>query len=278
MCAFKSFRYTTLLVFAALIAVMPDAFAWGRTYGPHEGYLATTAGERDTRIEDMVIIQPPPAEGPSLRERIFNDKLSREFRERYEEKFGRTEVQRVYNSPNKFTYYDDQYGFRGTPQEASDERRRFGEFMVRRLMEYHVDNYAKSDPKVRPVWEAKERLSKMELKVSEFRFDAAYSISGNTVDLKVVNPWIESKFVLQMDPGKFGPGPVEETMVSLGKNVTKTIRLESEYKITDGIVTYIGRKSLSPVLGTTLSASTFVRDEGKSRRESVYLAGLNYVF
>lgn len=268
----------TCSILANGLVILMACQAWARNFGPHEGYLASTKGERAMQVEDMVIIQPPTPEGPTLRERIFNDKLRREFRERYEEKFGRTEVERVYNSPNKFTYYDDLYGFKGTAQEANDERRRFGEFMIRRLVEYHVDNYAKNDPRARVVWEAKERLSNVQLKVSEFRFDVAYSISGNTMDVKVVNPWVDSKVVLMMDPGRLGPGPLEEAELSLSKTLSEKMSLESHWKVNDGIVSLIGRRSLSPVLGTSLSASTFTKDSGKSQRESVYLAGLTYSF
>lgn len=271
---FKSLAKGLLSVIVLLCA--PSA--WSRNYSKHEGYLASTQHERATQIRDMVVIQPPPPEGPTLRERIFNDKLSREFRERYEEKFGRTEVERVYNSPNKFTYYDDLYGFKGTPQEVSDERRRFGEFMMRRLMEHHIDNYAKSDPKARVVWEAKERLSNVQLQVSEFRFDVAYSISGNTMDLKIVNPWVNSKIVLMMDPGRFGPGPVEETELSISKELTQTTSIETHWKINDGVHSVVGRKALSSALGASLSSSTFTKDVGKTRRESVYLAGMTYSF
>lgn len=269
-----------VVVLATVVCVTTPAWA-KRDYGPHSGYLATTHGERDTQIADIVIIQPPPVTGPNLTERIFNDKLVREFRERYEEKFGRTEVERVYNSPNRFTYYDDMYGFKGTPQEMSDERKRYSDFIVRRLLEYHVDHYAQNDPKVRPVWEAKEKLKEMKVEIAQFRFDIQYSIAGNTLDLNMVNPYFKTTRVrFQMDPGAFGPAPMQETIFSLGRPLTKTSSIEGHYAITDGVVTVIARKSLSPVLAATLSESTFTREweRGLTRRESKYLTGMSYVF
>jgi len=259
------------------VAGLPG-FAHAREYRPHEGYLVTTEGERESRIEEMLVIQPPAAEGPTLHDRIFDSKLSQEFRERYEEKFGRTEVQRVYNSPNKYTYYDDLYGFRGTPQEVDDEKRRFGEFMIRRLTEYHVDNYARNDPKVRPVWEAKEKLSNVQLQVAQFRLDMAYSIAGNTLDLVVVNPWVSSKVTLLMDPGRFGPGPVDETIVSASRALTEATSVESHYYLNDGIASLILKRAHSANLATSLTASTFTKAEGKSTRETLYLAGLSFGF
>jgi hypothetical protein len=274
---------------ALLIAsVLAAAFgglgtAWAkRDYAPHGGYLASTQGERDTQIADIVIIQPPKPEGPSLNERIFNDKLVKEFRDRYEEKFGRTEVERVYNSPNRYTYYDDMYGFKGTPQEMSDERRRFGDFVVRRLLEYHVDNYAQNDPKIRPAWEAKEKLKEMKVEIAQFRFDVQYSIAGNTLDVKVNNPYMNlTRVRLQMDPGAFGPAPMQEMIISLGRQFGTVVAIEGHYAIEDGITTFIERRALSPSVGLSVTESTFTKEHGlklEVPRESKYLAGVSYVF
>jgi hypothetical protein len=170
------------------------------------------------------------------------------------------------------------FGFRGTAQEDNAERRRFGEFMVRRLAEWHFDNYAKSDPKVRPMWEAKEKFSKVAIEVAQFRVDMVYTLSGNIADINFTNPWVRSKVSVQMDPGSFGPGPVNEAIFSLGKNLTPSITLDSYYYAVDGVVSVIGRKTLSPRLSTSLSASTFTKSSGRTPRESVYLSGLTYVF
>lgn len=267
-----------LLVLMMALVVLSSGPVYARNFGAHEGYIFAVPEERLERVTDLVIIQPPKDDGPTLRERIFNDTLSKEFRERYEEKFGRTEAQQAYNSPNKFTYYDDLYGFRGSDQDVNRERRRFGEFMIRRLTEWHFDNYAKNDPKVRPVWEAKERLSQVHVEVQQFRFDIKYTLSGNTADLNIVNPWVTSKVSVQMDPGAFGPGPVQETIFSLGKRLTPTVSLDGYYYLTDGIVTVVGRKALAPRLSASLTASTFTKEGGRSRRESLYLAGISYSF
>jgi hypothetical protein len=266
------------ILFLAVAWIWMPRVALARDYRPHSGYISSIAEERTERVSDMVVIQPPKDDGPTLRERIFNDKLSKEFRERYEEKFGRTEVQRVYNSPNRFTYYDDLYGFRGTDEQVNSERRRFGEFMVRRLAEWHFDNYAKNDPKVRPVWEAKERLSQVRVEVQQFRFDIRYTLSGNYADLNVINPWVVSKITFNMDPGAFGPTPVQETVLAVSKPLTATVGLDGYYYFNDGVITTVLRKALRPRLGTSLTVSTFTKDSGKSVRESVYLAGLNYSF
>lgn len=251
-----------------------------RDFGPHGGYLATTENERATRSKEMVVLQPPPplVQG-SINERLFNPKLTREFREQYEQKFGRTQVEQVFNSPNRYSYSYDLYGFRGTPEELDAEKRRYGDFVLRRLLEYHVDNYAQRSPRLRPAWEAKERLKEFKVEVGEVRLDAQYSIAGNTFDLNMPNPYFPMTRVrLQMDPAAFGPSTVDETVVSIGRSLTPSTFVESHYAASDGTLAFILRKAFTPSFGGTLSESTFLKDQGRTVRESKYLAGFSYIF
>lgn len=258
-----------MLALSTLLA--PCLARAARDYSAHEGYLSTTDGERDARYQDVVMMRPPGETGPSLRDRIFTDELNKEFRDRYDERFGRTEMDRVYNSPNRFTFYNDIFGFRGTPQAMNDEHRRFGELVMRRLAEFHVDNWAKSDPKARAVWEAKERISQVKLEVQSFRFDVRYSLAGNAVDVLMVNPYFNvSRIRMEIDN--------RETILTLGRTITASTSVESAYKVTDGIFQFVVRRSLTPALGASVSTSTFTRDAGPSIRESVYLAGMSYGF
>ncbi|MBL7689276.1 MAG: hypothetical protein JNJ49_14665 [Bdellovibrionaceae bacterium] len=262
-----------LFVVAGLLFSVWSPRAWAR----NEDYVSDVRAERLQKERDLVWAQRPEAE-TELRHRIFNEELSREFRDRYEQKFGRTEIERVFQAPNRLSYYNDAYGVRGTPQELGDERRRFGEFMIRRLTEWHVENYAKNDPKVRPVWEAKEKISKLKVEVASFRFDAQYSIAGNTLDMKLVNPWVESKVTLLMNPDQFGPGPVNETLVSVFRSITPKYALESRWRVSDGILALIQHRSLGRGWGGSLTTSFALQDGGTSPRETLWLAGVGRAF
>lgn len=267
------------LVGLIVVGFAPEAMAFKRNYNAHPGYLTAIDRERDTESRDFVLIQPPPPLGPNLNQRLFNDKLMKEFRERYEEKFGRTEAEQIYNSPNRFSYFNDLYGFRGTPQELNDEKRRYGDFVIRRLLEYHIDEYAKNDPKVRPVWEAKERLKEVRVEVASFRLDMQYSIAGNTLDLKLQNPYASMTRVrIQMDAGTIGPAPINEVTYSLGRNLSRTVSVEMHYDAYDGLLNFIQRKELGPQLGLSFSEQTTTTDSGETPRGSTYLAGLTYIF
>lgn len=241
------------------------------------GYTDDVRAERQQVARDLVWVMRP-FDGAILHDRIFNQKLSKEFRERYEQRFGQTEIERVALAPNRLSYYNDVYGMKGTPQELLDERRKFGEFMVRRLAEWHVENYAKSDPKVRPVWEAKEKISNLKVEVASFRFDAQYSIAGNTLDIKMVNPWVESKVTLIMNPDQFGPGPIDETLLSVVKPISQRYTVEGRWRVTDGIVSLIQTRPIGRFWSSSLTTSAAVKDGGSSPRETIWLAGISRDF
>lgn len=270
---------SSLAILSFAIAMLAGSFAQAaRDYDPHSGYLADTLGERQIKYHDLELLPPLP-ERPQLRDKIFNEKLSKEFRDKYAEKFGRTEAEQVYYAPNRSTYYNDVYGVKGTPQEVTEERRKFGDFMIRRLTEYHVDDYMQHDPSAKQIYELKQRIQNVSVQVQQVRFDMQYSIAGNTFDVNAINPYLKTARVrLQMNQAGFGPGPVEETTVTLGRNITKTVNVEGWWATNDGIASLVTRKTLTQALATTLTLSTFTKDSGKSKRESLYLAGMNYTF
>lgn len=260
-----------LLVIVALLTMA--GFAQARDYSRHEGYTNEVDKERTVQVSELNLIAAPAPLGPPLQQQIFDEKLTKDFRERYEQKFGRTEAERVYNSPNRFTYYNDLYAFKGSPQEEDGEKRAFANYMVKKLAEYHVENYAKNDPKVKPMWEAKQRFSQMQVQSKSFKLKARYDLVGGKADIEVINPIVDARYTLDMNGTN-----IDESILVLGRPVTETIRLESRYKQVEGIVAFIGSKTFTPTLSTNITVSTFTNDSTKSVRESLYLAGASYVF
>jgi hypothetical protein len=89
-------------------------------------------------------------------------------------------------------------------------------------------------------------------------------------DLNCKNPYVDATVSQQIGGG--------ETIVSLKRPLTKKSSVESHYYVVDGIASLIGRADFSQVASATLTLSTFTQPIGASPRESLYLAGLNYVF
>ena len=255
------------------VALATSSLAHAREYTSHEGYTAEVQNERTEVISEMAMIEAPTPLGPPLKDQIFDEKLTKDFKERYEQKFGRTEAERVYNSPNRFTYYTDLYTFRGSPEEEDIEKRAYANYMVKKLAEYHVEKYMKSDPKTKSVWEAKERISQANVGSGSFKVKARYDLVGGKADVEIQNPLVETKATLEMTGSR-----VKESIIVLKRPITKSIALESRYKNVEGILSFVATKTFSPVLYANLTASTYTNHNPVSTRESLYLAGLNYVF
>lgn len=273
---------------ALLLEVLASgSMAFARDYRPHEGYIESTLAERGAQYTDLQIIDPMPSEGPSLRDQIFNAELTHEFQEKYNDKFGRTDAEHIFNSPNRTSYYNDVW-FQGSPEDYSEQRRQFGDYMLKRLGEWHLDNYLKTNPSARGIYELKEKVSSMNVKVQSFQFDLRYEIAGNTADLVVKNPYVKTaKVRLQMNPGSFGPSTVDETIITLGTDITRTVSFETFYSLPLNNISFVATKGLAPGLAATASLVDAQRDLGPDTsrgltsnwiRESIYLAGLNYAF
>jgi hypothetical protein len=217
-------------------------------------------------------------EQPLLQRSIFNEKLIKEIKERYSEKFVQPDAQLVSGEINKHILRYEPVDYLGSAQQAAIERNRFGEFIIRRLAEWHLDNYAKHEPKMRPVYQARDRLNQVSLKVSRLKVAVHYSLSSNSADVDFINPWLESKVTLRLNSPIIRIGRLNEATVTLKKKLSETMSVEGNCTVLDGVVTIIGHKAIAPNLGSMVSASTFFRENGYSRRESIYLSGVSYSF
>lgn len=256
-----------LLLFSAKMVQAEDRLVAG-VVGEHWGYLTTVKGERHLRVVEMVLIDNPTRQPVPLDALIFDPKLTREFKEQYEVRFGRTEVEQNLKAPNRYSTYEYATGVRVTPEEDVTKKREYGEYMFRRLAEHHVDQYAKSSPNLRPMYELKERVSNVNLQVRKgYKVKLHYSFSGNYVDVNVDNPYeVSTKVTLQMDQDSFGPSTVNETILSLGYPVTTSVTVGSYYQINAGSFSLAGYKQLQSNLSTSITGSTHLSDAEKESR------------
>jgi len=276
------FKYLKLLALWPALGMLLVAPAWARVQAevrdldaPHPGYVDSVADEKNLRVVEIALVREPHLDGPPLRQLIFDPKLEHEFSQRYEEKFGRTESDRNLDTLNQFSESGYISGDVSAKEEV-EEQRLFGQFMVKRLTEFHVDTYMKSNPSARPLYEMKERVSKMSVQVNKgYKFNINYSYSGNYVDIKVDNPFeVYNNVKVEMDPEKLGPSDIKETMLSLKYPVDKTIVVGSDLRLNEGFVNVYGSRQVSPHLTTSLSGSTYW--SATPEQESRIIMGLTW--
>lgn len=244
----------------------------------HKGYLDSVAEERRARTVELVIVEKPVDKDPPLKELIFDAELKSEFERRYTQEFGHTGIERNVEAPNRYDEFTYDNGTVVTEEEDTFRKQRFGEFMVRRLTEHHVDQYIQTNPSTRQVYELKETVSKVKLEVKKgYSFKINYSYSGNTFAFELKNPVdLENQLLLIMDPDAVGPSTVEETLINLAYPVTRRVKLRTQYKFNDGIVDIIGERPIRPGMTASITGTTYTKEEGISTRQHRILFGLSW--
>ncbi|MBX9768968.1 MAG: hypothetical protein K2X47_16965 [Bdellovibrionales bacterium] len=228
--------------------------------------------ERSEAAPEKLILPTPPETGSSIHHLIFNPALTKEFALRYEERFGRTTAEQTYNVfSSPFATVKNAQGLDVTAVQTSDSQRQFGEYMVRRLAEWHADNALRTSKSLRGVAEIKDRYSKADVQVAPgYKLQANYSIGNNAFDVVFDNPWVLMRARVELI--------LNETFVTVGRSVGLYWRAETHWALNDGIVKLVTSRPLSPGLSMSFMGSTSVKPVGYSRRENLGLAGLSYNF
>lgn len=268
---------TRILLFCILTAVWSGFTAAG-PLEDHPGYLDSVAEERHQHIEEMVLVSPPDTSEVPLREVIFDERLSEEFQTRYEDEFGPTEAERNFFAPNRFDEYEYDTGLSVSFDEDRIRKQRFAEYMMRRLAEHHVDGYFKSNPDFRPVYELKDKISKLNVEVKKgFKVRLNYSYSGNYLDIKVENPLeVDTRVRMQMEEGA-GPSEVKDTIVTLGYSVSPRLWLGSYLYSQEGRVSLITSRALAPGVSVSLTGTTNYRYSSKTAEgQNLVIVGLGW--
>ena len=256
-------KYLKLVFFFVLWGGMADLYAdemGGVIYGLRKGYSDSTVGERHRERKEMVLINEPETDEIPLMDVIFTSKFTREIREKYEREFGRTEVERNWFAPSRFVELEYSNGVRVTPEEDVRRKRAFGEYMIKKLCEYHVDEYFKSNPSVRPIYEVKERISHMDVGIKGgYELKVRYFYAGNYVKVRMNNPYeVRNGFILQMDPNSVGPSKVTGVILHLGYDLTRKVGVDSYYDSREDSVKIVGYRRVSHSLITSISGTSGV--------------------
>ena len=240
------------------------AFSLPLTYGSRDGYTYDIEKERYTRVYEIPLVTKPHNDEKPLKKIIFAPRLTKEFKERYEQSFGYTDIQRNIAAPNQYAEQEYQPGVWVTPEEDQEKRQAFGNYMVKRLTEHHVDQYFKSNPAVRPVYELKERISKVDLEVRKgYKVHIRYSYSGNYLNLKIDNPYdVHSRVTLEMNPDKVGPSDINEARLYFGYDLNSLLSFSTDYTINDGDLSLIGTRYMGNNVYATLTGIADLKQGG----------------
>lgn len=246
-----------------------------KPFGAHHGYLFNVVEEKTKRSIEMVMLERPKKSSRPIKEIIFNEKLSKEFQQQYQYRFGVTTAEQVRNSPGRnddYTYYNNQ---NVTVLEYRKYQQQFGEYMTRRLVEYHVDDWFKNDPTMRPVYELKDRVSNVNVKLSKsYKLKWKYSLSGPYMEAVLDNPYdIETKVQVQMTGVLSKPA---EVTYSAGYPVSNRVRVSAVHRQYDGFYQLVCGRRMTKSISMSLSASVDAKKEGPAIQQNLFLVGMSW--
>ncbi|MCE3009832.1 MAG: hypothetical protein LW875_04380 [Proteobacteria bacterium] len=256
--------------FSGLLATLmlgSMAFAQSRDW---EGYTQDVSAERSQRFYEIYLFSYRPAQAADLSQKIFNP-LTSEFKLKYRETFGQVDAESISYQPANFGMLESFKGYNTAVEAENKKRKSFAEYMTKRLFEHHVDNYFKNDPTMRPVYETKEKLSNINVQVNQsFKFNFRYNLSNNTLDINTLNPWVDSKVTLEMNPRSFGPSTPLEERVWIGKTFFRKWRLQSNVANKDGVIKIESIHWLQARWTTSMGYQDTFKEVGLTTRQRIY--------
>lgn len=243
-------------------------------FGRHHGYLFDVRAERDRRDVELVLLDQPKEPKP-FADVIFNEQLSREFRNQYEYRFGRTKAEQVLNAPSRDDQYTYSTGQNVTLREYQKYQRQYAEYMGRRLMEFHVDNWAKNDRDFRPVYEMKDRIGRLDVTVRKgYDVKWKYNFSGPNMDLRIENPY-DVDFRLRVEMSGIVSRP-SEYIYSLGYPLSPRVTMSGIYRQVDGIYQVVWSRRMTRTISATVTGSIDSLPAGPSVQQNLFLVGLSW--
>lgn len=265
------------LVFISLMPQLSLAedMAKPPAFGSHYGYVTNVTEERNKRDIEMVMLERPK-EPPKVKSTpIVDEKLTREFQQQYQYRFGQTQAEQVINSPGQFdeyTYYSDS---NVTLQQYRKYQQDFAEYMGRRLVEHHVDNWAKNDPAIRPVYEFKDKISNLNMEVKKgYKIKWKYNFAGPNMDIRLENPYdVDAKVRVEMTGIVSSP---TEVIYTFGYDFTPRVRGSFLHKQEDGIYQVIASRRMTRTLTTSITASRDTRAAGPTIQQDLLLLGFSW--
>ena len=224
------------------------------TFGAHPGYLFNVVEEKDKRDIEMVMLEPPKENKKPLSKVIFDEKLSKEFQDQYRYRFGETNAEQVLNNPGRddeYTYYNSTSV---TVLDYQKYQRQFGEYMARRLVEYHFDNFVKSDKTLKPIYDAKDKFSNLNVQVASYKLNYKYNFAGPSMEISLDNPYnVQTKIQIMMSGIISAPVDI---IYTLGYQLNPRVHLEALYKQAEQLAQVVASRRLTKHISTSVTAST----------------------
>ena len=240
------------------------------------GYVKNISEEQDEVFSEIKFEVPRIRRELTFNEWLFNH-LASEFKTRYRDFFGENDTRSIiYRTTLEGGTTLHPVAF----EKETQQRKLFAEYMIKRLVDYHVDNILKTKPELRPIMEVKEKIQNVKVQVTkEVRLRIQYNIVNNYADIHLDNPYLESKLSLEMEPRQFGPTKPIEARLWLDKNINTLWRSSTYFALINDVArTDLVRQVPNHQASYGFGLQTPYKNELSSSRNKIYLVYANRTF
>lgn len=259
----------TVLISKALFFLVFFTFCAASAQPEYYGYLDKLEAEDLEYAEFIVNQQKPASLNPDYV--FFDNKLVRSLERRYEDIFGYSSAQRNL----QLSKFDESLILqRSNKREIEDihaRQNKFATFMLRKFTEKQIDSYLKNDPELKKVYQAKERLSKYEVKTKKgWKFAAKYSIAGNFTRLQYSKNGTKLFYLYEGDNG--------EQTLAVKQALSKKLAVASHINLYKKSVQMILDRALTAKLSLGFSSTIYEQENFDRDWSNTHIASLSYVW
>lgn len=266
-----------LIGIQAISAPNEELHSW-RSKDWKPGYAETINPDEERTGEILYVVEDPYKNEIKFSEKMFDPTLRKDIILRYQERFGRTEVEIIQaRTPYLNSNFSEGESITFNEEEYQKQQQSFGNYIAKRLVEYHFEKEAKSNPSLKGAYEAKQTIENASASVGKFKIRARYRLASNSILTYIKNPYvdIQARFELSGD---------RETVYSVSKNFSNSYSFLTDYYLQKSRWDIIGRKGITSNLSVSLTYSPFREIEVEEKaniivvKERLALVGLSYIF
>lgn len=240
-------------------------------------YTPWTFHHSSVSVSDHLLPVSAPLKTPTFFERLFTNDLMDEFKEKYRQNFGSEEGIGIISYGPTATYYFSHNDYEPQTRQTydSEKLKSFGEYMSKRLAEYHLDLWLKSNPNTHQVYVVKEKITHVQITVTDNSiFHIRHSWSGNYLEAWIDNPYLDCKTTWDLPFTNSGTPRSTETTLIFSKSFSRRLNANMFIKNLDGTASLVLQRPINKKLTASFTALTYFKPEGITTREKASFVGL----
>ncbi len=214
--------------------------------------------EEAPRFDNGLILLKEINNKKSLNDKIFNQEVKVDLHEKYQEYFGHTRSEELLFSKNRVdNYIEYSPGVWVGTEEDERRKKKYSQFVLRKVTEFHLDSWARSNSYAKHAYKAKERLKNINVEFRpKYSVNMRYSLTGNFLDVSLKNPYKIDTKLRMVFSGGLGNFSSPDFLLKMRKSFRSNWSLLTDYQFNKGRMSFTLKRKFRKNLSAFLSGST----------------------